>query len=468
MPLEIADRASYLESMIDLVQTADLIGDTDAFENEVQGLGRQLAQRGRSPKGGSAYDRLMARFSASPELRAALFRLVDVAPACSGRDELAEHLAAYLEGVEEEGTLVRLSGAATKSRILAPATGIAAAAAVRQMANRFIVGETIADALPALRRFWEQGVTSTVDLLGEATVTHAEGQVYADRCDQALIELDAATRTWPDRPLLERDSAGSLPRANLSVKVTALTPLVRPDAPGRGAADVVHHLRRLLSRAAEVGAHLHIDMESMDSREMVVGLVLDLLDEPEYVEAPSVGIVLQAYLRDSEDVLDRILERVEASGRQTPLTIRLVKGAYWDHETIEAVQNGWEPPVWTEKAESDRCFERISCRLIEAFPLVRPAFASHNLRSIAHAVVAARRAGLATEDIEIQVLRGLGDDLQESVAGAGMRCRTYCPVGDMVAGMAYLVRRLLENTSNASFLAGQAAGSDIEELLRRP
>jgi RHH-type proline utilization regulon transcriptional repressor/proline dehydrogenase/delta 1-pyrroline-5-carboxylate dehydrogenase len=454
--------------MIDLVQTTDPIGDTDPFENEVNGLGRQLAQRGRSLNGGSAYDRLMARFSASPELRAALFRLVDVAPACSGRGELAEHLAAYLEEVEEEGFLARLGGAATGSRILAPVTGAAAAAAVRQMAGRFIVGETITDALPTLRRFWEKGVTSTVDLLGEATVTHAEGRAYADRCDQALVELAAVTRTWPGRPLLERDSAGGLPRANLSVKVTALTPLIRPDAPGRGAADVVDHLRRLLSRAAEVGAHLHIDMESMDSREMIVGLVLDLLDEPEYAAAPSVGIVLQAYLRDSEDVLDRILERVEAAGRQIPLTVRLVKGAYWDHETIEAAQNGWEPPVWTEKVESDRCFERITLRLIDAFPLVRPAFASHNLRSIAHAGVAARRAGLATEDIEIQVLRGLGDDLQESVAAAGLRCRTYCPVGDTVAGMAYLVRRLLENTSNASFLAGQASGSDIEELLRRP
>ncbi|MBS1893907.1 MAG: proline dehydrogenase family protein [Actinobacteria bacterium] len=454
--------------MPDLAQASTSPAEMDALDEEILVLGRRLARRPRSLTGASPYDRLMAQFSASPELRAALFRLVDVAPACAGRGELTEHLAAYLEEVEEPGALVRLGGTATGSRLLAPAAGVAAATAVRQMANRFIVGETIADAVPALRRFWERGVTSTVDLLGEATVTHAEGRAYADRCDRALVELAAATRTWPERPLLERDTAGRLPRANLSVKVTALTPLVRPDAPRRGAADVIDHLRRLLARAAEVGAHLHIDMESMDSRELILGLVLDLLAEPQYAHGPSVGIVLQAYLRDSEDLLDRILERTAAAAREVPLTIRLVKGAYWDHETIEAAQNGWQPPVWTEKAESDRCYERLSRRLVEAFPLVRPAFASHNLRSVAHAVTAARRAGLATEDIEVQVLRGLGDDLQDAVAAAGLRCRTYCPVGDMVAGMAYLVRRLLENTSNASFLAGQAAGADLDQLLRRP
>jgi proline dehydrogenase len=280
--------------------------------------------------------------------------------------------------------------------------------------------------------------------------------------------LAVASATWPDRPLLERDSAGSLPRVNLSVKVTALTPLVRAAAPERGREDAARHLRRLLRRADEVGAHLHIDMESMDSRELILGLVLDLLDEDEFANGPSVGLVLQAYLRDSEEMLDRILERAAAAQRSVPLTVRLVKGAYWDHETIEATQNGWTPPVWTEKAESDRCFERITRRLIDAVPLVRPAIASHNLRSVAFAVTYAAHVGMERGDLEIQVLRGLGDELQDAVATAGLRCRTYCPVGDLVAGMAYLVRRLLENTSNASFLASQAAGSDIGDLLRRP
>jgi proline dehydrogenase len=441
-----------------------------APEGEVVALGRELGGRARSLKSvrSAASDRAMSLISSDPDLRAALFRLVDVAPACADNAELAAHLAAYLDGVERRALPVGLGARAADSALTGRLTGRVAATLVRQMAGRFIVGGTVAEAAPVLHGLWNRGVASTVDLLGEATVTPAEGQAYADRCDDALLGLADAARRLPERPLLERDSAGVLPRVNLSVKVTALTPLVRPAAPERAREDAARHLRRLLRRAAELGAHLHVDMESMGSRELILGLVLDLLDEEEFAAGPCVGLVLQAYLRDSEEMLDRILERIAASQRQLPLTIRLVKGAYWDHETIEATQNGWTSPVWTEKAESDRCFERLSRRLIDAFPLVRPAIASHNLRSVAFAATYARGVGLPAGDLEIQVLRGLGDELQDAVAASGLRCRTYCPVGDLVSGMAYLVRRLLENTSNASFLASQAAGSDLEELLRRP
>jgi RHH-type proline utilization regulon transcriptional repressor/proline dehydrogenase/delta 1-pyrroline-5-carboxylate dehydrogenase len=445
------------------------IGVAD-LEQEVFELGMRLGKRGRSLRVAkrSVLDRMMAMVSVDPGLRAALFRLVDVAPACSGTSELAEHLAAYLEEVETEELAVALGMRAAESPLFGRAAGRFASTMVKQMANRFIVGETVADAEPTLRRFWSSGIATTVDLLGEATLTESEGQAYADRCDDALLTLAAAAERWPAQPLLEADSVGPLPRINLSIKTTALTPLVRGIAPERGHDDAARHLRRLLRRASEVGAHLHIDMESMDSREMVLDLVLALLEEPEFAESPSTGIVLQAYLRDSEELLDRILTRTEAVERKSPLTVRLVKGAYWDNETIDAAQHGWASPVWTDKTESDRCFERLSRRLVDAFPVVRPAFASHNLRSVAHAVVYSRKAGLAPRDIEVQVLRGLGDDLQDSIAAAGLRCRTYCPVGDMVSGMAYLVRRLLENTSNASFLASQANRSDLEELLHAP
>lgn len=440
------------------------------IEPEILDLGRRLGERQRSLQAvkRGAYDRGMNLVATDPHLRAALFRLVDVAPACADAHELAEHLAAYLDDVEGRALPVALGGRAADSPLLGRATGRVAASMVRQMAGHFIVGESIADAAPTLRRLWTRGVAATVDLLGEATVTHAEGQAYADRCEETLRALAAASADWPVQPLLELDSVGPLPRVNLSVKVTALTPLTRPEAPQRACEDAAAHLRRLLRLAKELDAHLHVDMESMDSRELILDLILDLLDEPEFADGPSAGLVLQAYLRDCESLVDRVLERTAAADRAVPLSVRLVKGAYWDHETIEAAQHGWDPPVWTEKAESDRCFERVSRRLIDAFPLVRTAIASHNLRSVAHAAAYARAGGLAPGDVEFQVLRGLGDDLQDALAAAGLRCRTYCPVGDLVAGMAYLVRRLLENTSNASFLASRAGGADAEELLRRP
>jgi RHH-type proline utilization regulon transcriptional repressor/proline dehydrogenase/delta 1-pyrroline-5-carboxylate dehydrogenase len=252
------------------------------------------------------------------------------------------------------------------------------------------------------------------------------------------------------------------------VKVSALTPLLRPDAPLRGQRDAADRLRPLLRRARDLDAHLHIDMESMDSRDAVLELILDLLAEDEFRAGPSAGMVLQAYLRDSPDTLDTILAWLGRVERAHPLTIRLVKGAYWDHELVEAQQHGWPAPVFEHKGDTDRNFEQLTRRLLDARPAVRVAIASHNLRSVAHAIAYNRLTGGRDEDLELQVLRGLGDPLQAAIASQGLRVRTYCPVGDLVAGMAYLVRRLLENTSNDSFLAAQAQGVSVDDLLAPP
>src|SRR5205085_9998509 len=154
--------------------------------------------------------------------------------------------------------------------------------------------------------------------------------------------------------------------------------------------------------------------------------------------------------------------------RTTPLQVRLVKGAYWDHELVEARQQGWPTPVFEDKTDCDRNFELLTRILLDARPLVRVAIASHNVRSVAHAIAYNRLCGGEDRDVELQVLRGLGDELQDALAANGFRVRTYCPVGDLVAGMAYLVRRLLENTSNESFLHEQASGRALEELLAAP
>jgi RHH-type proline utilization regulon transcriptional repressor/proline dehydrogenase/delta 1-pyrroline-5-carboxylate dehydrogenase len=406
--------------------------------------------------------------SGDRELRAALFRFVDVTPACRSLDDLARHLNSFLEEVPEPPQPIATAMKIAHTRAGRTALGAAAAAGVRHMAHRFIVAESPAQAVPAFRELWQRGVASTVDLLGEATVTEAEADRYAARCREALEQLVEASRRWPERPMLERDSSGRLPRANVSVKVSALTPMLRPDAPELGRRDAGERLRPLLRRARELGAHIHIDMESLDSREAVLELVLELLEEEEFRDGPSAGLVLQAYLRDSPEQLAQVLEWATRSKRQPPLQVRLVKGAYWDHELVEARQHGWPTPVFEVKAECDRNFELLTRRLLAARPAVRVAIASHNLRSVAHAIAVNRALGTGDAELELQVLRGLGDELQDALAARGFRVRTYCPIGDLVAGMAYLVRRLLENTSNESFLQAQAQGLPLEQLLAAP
>ena len=452
----------------------------ERLERELHEVGTQLAgalRRGARNPIKAADDKAMELASQDAELKAALFRFVDVVPACRSLDDLARHLTGFLGEVGEPPPPVAVAMRMGNTRTGRTALGAAAARGVKHMAHRFIVGESPTAALGTLRDLWRGGIASSVDLLGEATVTQAEAQRYAERCDEALRTIATAARSWPERPALEHDGVGVLPRANLSVKVSALTPLLRPDAPERGKRDAADRLRGLLRRARELGAHLHIDMESLDSRDAVLELVLELLAEPEFRAGPSAGMVLQAYLRDSPATLDTVLDWAggAGAGRAHPLTVRLVKGAYWDHEIVEAAQHGWSAPVFDVKADSDRNFEALTQRLLDARRPgagggdgVRVAIASHNLRSVAHAIAYDELAGGDGRDLELQVLRGLGDPLGEAIAAQRLRVRAYCPVGDLVAGMAYLVRRLLENTSNDSFLADQAKGVPLEELLAPP
>ena len=445
--------------------------DADELEREIRRIGRELAgafpsRRGHPIK--ALDERAMELASRDAELRTALFRFVDVVPACRSLDDLATHLTGFLEEVDDQPPPLHAAMKMGNTKAGRRALGAASTAGVKHMAHRFIVGADPRDALPTLKGLWRDGIAASVDLLGEATVTSAEADRYAERCAAALDTLAPAFAKLKPQPRLEEDSLGALPRANLSVKVSALTPLLRPEAPERGIRDAAPRLRVLLLRAHRHGAHLHIDMESLDSREAVLELVLELLSEPELAAGPSAGIVLQAYLRDSPQTLDRVLDWAAATERAQPLVIRLVKGAYWDHEVVEARQHGWVVPVFERKADSDANFEALTRRLLEARPAVRVAIASHNLRSVAHAVACNRLLGGDEADLELQVLRGLGDDLGKALASTGLRVRAYCPVGDLVAGMAYLVRRLLENTANESFLAEQAHGAPLEQLLAPP
>jgi RHH-type proline utilization regulon transcriptional repressor/proline dehydrogenase/delta 1-pyrroline-5-carboxylate dehydrogenase len=413
--------------------------------------------------------RLLGGLDGRPALRSALFRFVDVAPACRGPRDRGAHLRSFLREVEEERlplTLRPLAAGHAPGAVLA-AYGLLSGPGTALLARQFIAGGTVGDATRNLRRMWRAGQAFALDLLGEATVSEGEAEAYAKRCEDTLRKLRETTAGWPEKPLLDADHHGPLPRANLSIKLTALTPLLRPLAPERGAADAARRLRPLLRTARDLDAHLHLDMEDYDSRDTLLLAFEEVLADEEFRAGPSIGVVVQAYLRDAGETLERILDSPTLTGRAIPPTIRLVKGAYWDHEQVIAAQRGWRPPVWDRKRDSDRCFEELTTRLIGARDAVRPAIATHNLRSLAHAVACLEASGGRPEEIELQVLRGLGDEIAAGLVRLGYRVRIYTPIGDLIAGMAYLVRRLLENSSNQGFLLQQRHHS-LEELLEAP
>jgi RHH-type transcriptional regulator, proline utilization regulon repressor / proline dehydrogenase / delta 1-pyrroline-5-carboxylate dehydrogenase len=192
-----------------------------------------------------------------------------------------------------------------------------------------------------------------------------------------------------------------------------------------------------------------------------------VLAEPEFRDWPDVGIVVQAYQPEAEAELRMLRDWVEARG--APITIRLVKGAYWDYEVLSARRLGWPEPVYLEKWESDASFERCTRFLLRHHERLRPAFGSHNVRSLAHAIAAAEAMKLPPSAYELQTLHGMGDAIQAALVDRGHRVRVYTPYGALLPGMAYLVRRLLENTSNESFLKlSSAAHTRIDDLLRDP
>jgi proline dehydrogenase len=428
------------------------------LDGPIMRIGTDLAARMPRPRAVSAARverRMQEMLMRDPALRAALFRFVDVRPACSTPADVTRHLHELLAEAEQSGHARRATSITGRKLATRPVAAIAATG-VKQMAQRFIVGADAKDSLQAITSLWKDGVDATVDLLGEATVTEHEADRYAQRCEDALRTLAQAATKYPNRDV------------SLSVKVSALTPLLRPEAPERGIEGARPRLRHLLRVARDVQAHLHVDMESFGTREAITTLTLDLLAEPEFANGPSAGIVLQAYLTESPEHLDALLDWAREHPRAHPFTIRLVKGAYWDHEVVQAAQHGWTPPVFTDRRACDRNFETLTKRLIDNAGLVRVAIASHNLRSISHAAAYADAQHVGNDMLEFQILRGLGDDTQAAIAATGRRVRCYCPVGDLVAGMAYLVRRLLENTANDSFLAAAASGTNTTELLEAP
>ena len=384
--------------------------------------------------------------------RTRLLRFVDVLPTLQTDAAVAAHLAEYFE--DEPAGLIRRAIGLARNPVLEPLLARAVGAGVHAMAGRFIAGATPEQALPQLHSLIGKGMAFTVDLLGEATLAEDEARAYL-AAYQDLIAL-LAPRVGRERWDVRWEGAA---KVNVSVKLSSLTAHFEPAAPAFVVAEAGERLKALLRTARAHGAYVHVDMEQHRYRDLVHRVFEAVLLDPEFRDVADVGIVAQAYLQDAAEDIARL--RQLAGQRGTPFTVRLVKGAYWDEERIVAAQHGWPVPVWEEKAATDASYQRCAGLLLDAWPRLRPAFGSHNPATIADAVQQAARAGLTPRDFEIQMLFGLAPELSGAVAELGYRLRLYVPVGAIIPGMAYLVRRLLENTSNQAWFRSPGASGAV-------
>jgi RHH-type proline utilization regulon transcriptional repressor/proline dehydrogenase/delta 1-pyrroline-5-carboxylate dehydrogenase len=436
-------------------------------------IGRELFDRmGRGPKPWQRAwweTRFIAGTLEDPLVCAQLFRFIDALPALHSSDSVRRHLSEYLAeaGDRIPGWLALLLRLAPAGSTRAGWLSGAARAAAGLMAKKFIAGATPEQAIETVMALRRGRLAFTADLLGEAVISEVEADLYQETCLALIRGLDRPLKRAPEVPLIDRDPDGPIPRINLSLKLSSLTAQFEPIHAEASIARVSERLRPILRAARELGAYIHVDMEQYSVRALSYELFCRVLAEPEFRDWPDVGIVVQAYHGEAESELRMLREWVERRG--APITVRLVKGAYWDYEVSTARRLGWPLPVYLEKWQSDACFERCSRFLLEHHRQLRPAFGSHNVRSLAHAIAAAEALGLAPNAYELQTLFGMGDSIQRALVERGHRVRVYTPYGAMLPGMAYLVRRLLENTSNDSFLkASLGARTPVDDLLRDP
>jgi len=444
-----------------------------ATEQRILEIGTGLLDRARSKKQSwlsTAFwsDKLMDWAMEDEDFKIQLFRFVDTFPTLVTPEQVHEHLVDYLSqpGVKLPPGL----GIGLKAGGLAQGTMTKTVTSqITKMAKRFIAGTDATSALPELESIWNDGIAFSVDLLGEACVSDAEAEEYRQRYLDLLLNLPERIALWKETPVLEHDHIGPIPRTNISIKISSLfanTDPVSHDVSVNGLFDA---LRPILEQAQKSNIFINFDMEQYEYKDLTLDLFMKCCDE---IDFPA-GLAMQAYLRSGDEDAKKIIEWSTRTGRQ--VTVRLVKGAYWDYETIHAEEMGWPVPVWSRKVDTDACFERMAALCIESTPAtaeeggVKLALGSHNIRSIATALALIEKRGLPTSALELQMLRGMADQLKIGVLDDGLRLREYVPVGEMIPGMAYLVRRLLENTSNESWLRSSFMDdADSSILLASP
>jgi RHH-type proline utilization regulon transcriptional repressor/proline dehydrogenase/delta 1-pyrroline-5-carboxylate dehydrogenase len=408
------------------------------------------------------YQKMMAFSMRDEAFKVQMFRFVDVLASLRRSSDIVVHLREYFRGMD--GFVPLLQTGLRAAGIFPWLTAFVLRRNVSGMARQFIAGKDGADVMKTLRKKRRENIGFTVDLLGEAVVSETEADEYAARAMELLETLSQETRGWTD-PLGK--NAELFPVVNLSLKISAFYSQMDPAAPEEAIAHLAPKLRPILRRAKELGAFINFDMESYAQKNSTLDLFKQLFTEPEFADWPQVGIVIQAYLRDAERDLRDLIEWGRRRG--TRFAVRLVKGAYWDYEKIVAQQNGWVCPVFLQKPESDANFEACARILLDNESVVTSAFGSHNVRSIAHAMAYAEELRIDQSRFEFQLLYGMAGPIKRALVEMGYRAREYSPVGELLPGMSYLVRRLLENTSNEGFLRAKFSDNQsAAQLLRDP
>ena len=405
-----------------------------------------------------------------------LFRFVDVFPYLSRPESVAEHIQQYFCRPEHDFPKALQFGL----KMVSPDSMTAKMAAktissnIHSMGKQFIVGNTLDEAAPVMKKIRDKGFPWVMKILKEEVKSVEEEEAFVQ--DQILFFdlFQEIRKKW--KPVGDKKKIGDAdqdwgdtPTCVMSVMVSSMYAqyMDKACAFDHSVEKAKQRLRPILRKAMEINACLILDMEHLPLRELTLETFKSILEEPEFAGYPHVGLVYQAYLKDAEEPFEDLIRWVRE--RKQPIHIRLVKGAFWDEEVTRAHQDNVPVPVFTNKYDTDAMFEKITRRILENNDLIIYKCGSHNIRSIAYTIETAKELGVPENRFEFQMLYGMAENLRTALGKAGYRVRLYAPIGEVIPGMAYLVRRLLENTSNESFLRQSfEEGVDREKLLIDP
>ena len=471
------DRDSLQDESAVLTRLIDETGLDDAARARVSAQGADLVRRIRKSARPGLMEVFLAEYGLSTEegialmcLAEALLRVPDaptmdaliedkIAPSDWGRHMghsssslvNASTWALMLTGkvLEEREPGVAGHLRAAVKRLGEPVIRSAVGRAMREMGRQFVLGENITSAMKRAATMERAGFTYSYDMLGEAARTMPDARRYHEAYANA-IETIARARV--------SDDAKRNP--GISVKLSALHPRYEVAQRERVMEELVPRLRVLARMARDHGLGFNIDAEEADRLALSLDVVEAVLEDPELHGWDGFGLVVQAYGQRSAQVIDWLHATAERLDRR--FTLRLVKGAYWDTEIKRAQVLGLDGfPVFTHKPASDVCFIANARRLLGMTERIYPQFATHNAHSVAAILEIADELGAPKSAFEFQRLHGMGERLHDIVmADHGTRCRIYAPVGAHRDLLAYLVRRLLENGANSSFV-NQLVDEDV-------
>ena len=449
------------------------------FENRVRKTGLKLydiAEKSKPSLFRKDYwtGKVMDFSMKSDAFKQEMFRFVDVFPYLTTPESVARHIQEYFCRPDQQFPKAMQWGLShvTPDSMAATMAAKSISKNITTTGKQFITGATIDEAAGVLKKAREtEGVAWTVKILKEAVTSTREEEEFLAGQIRLMERYSGIVKDWP---ALGTGNIGGLdwgftPQVNISLMASCLYSqyLTKSCAMDYAIDRAKERLRPICRKAQQLGAYVMMDMEHLPARRFTLELFKGINDEPEFRDWPHKGIAYQAYMKDAEPLLADLVKWAKKGSHD--FGMRLIKGAFWDEEMVLANLYNYPVPVFTNKHETDASFERCARTVLKSHRHIQLKCGSHNIRSVAYVIETARKLGVPEDRLEFQMLHGMAENLRNAWNKYDLRLRLYAPVGEIVPGMAYLVRRLLENTSSESFLRQSFVdGTAREAMLRDP